>query len=129
MAKSGFTLLELMFVIAAILIMASFAAPIYSHILTRSHEAILKDDLFTMRSLIDRYTLDNQRLPKSLDELVQAGYLKGGLPTDPFTGSNQTWQPEIENGSSALGNEVPGVIDVHSGSDAQSLEGTPYSSW
>jgi prepilin-type N-terminal cleavage/methylation domain-containing protein len=92
LAESGFSLLELMIVVAVILIMASFAAPIYSRIVTRSHEAVLKDDLFTMRSLIDRYTLDNQRPPESLDDLVRAGYLKGGLPVDPFTGSNQTWQ-------------------------------------
>jgi general secretion pathway protein G len=128
-AESGFSLLELMTVISVMLIMASIAAPIYSRILTRSHEAVLRDDLFTMRSLIDRYTLDNQRPPESLDELVQAGYLKGGLPVDPFTGSNQTWQPEMEDVSSVLGDSVPGVIDVHSGSDATSLEGTPYSSW
>ena len=94
-AESGFTLLELMIVIAIILIMASVAAPIYSRIVTRSHEAVLRDDLFTMRSLIDRYTLDNQRPPESLDDLVRAGYLKGGLPVDPFTGSNQTWQPRV----------------------------------
>jgi len=105
----GFSLLELMTIIAIILVMASFSAPIYNRIVTRSHEAVLKDDLFTMRSLIDRYTLDNQRPPESLDELVQAGYLKGGLPVDPFTGSNQTWQPEMEDVSSALGHSLPGV--------------------
>jgi len=128
-AESGFTLLELMIVIAIILIMASVAAPIYSRIVTRSHEAVLRDDLFTMRNLIDRYTLDNQRPPESLDDLVQAGYLKGGLPIDPFTGSNETWQPETEDVSTGLGDSVPGVIDVHSGSNARSLEETPYSSW
>ena len=90
-SESGFTILELMVVIAIILIFASLAAPIYSRIITRSHEAVLRDDLFTMRKLIDQYTLDNRRPPESLDDLVQAGYLKGGLPVDPFTG--QIWQP------------------------------------
>jgi general secretion pathway protein G len=89
-AESGFTLLELMIVIAIILIMASFAAPTYSRIVTRSHEAVLKDDLFTMRKMIDQYTQDNHKPPESLDDLVTAGYLEGGLPNDPFTGSNRT---------------------------------------
>ena len=95
--ESGFTLLELMIVIAIILIMASFAAPIYSRIVTRSHEAVLKDDLFTMRQMISRFTLDNHRPPESLEELVKSGYLSGGLPIDPFTGSNQTWQADIKD--------------------------------
>ena len=127
--ESGFTLLELMIVIAIILIMASVAAPIYSRIVTRSHEAVLRDDLFTMRKLIDQYTLDNRRAPESLDDLVEEGYLKGGLPIDPFTGSNLTWQPEMEDVSTGLGDSASGIIAVHSGSDAVSLEGTPYSSW
>jgi general secretion pathway protein G len=121
-ATSGFTLLELMIVIAMILILASFAAPTYSRIVTRSHEAILKDDLFTMRKMINQYTLDNHQPPESLDDLVKAGYFEGGLPVDPFTRSSQTWRPETDVVSINPEETFTGVVDVHSGSNARSLE-------
>ncbi len=128
-AEGGFTLLELMVVLTLILILAAIAAPSYQVAITRAREAVLRDDLFTMRKLIDQYTLDKDRPPESLDDLVQAGYLRGGLPVDPFTGSNQTWQADIEEVPISPEQTVPGVVDVHSGSNATSLEGTPYSSW
>jgi general secretion pathway protein G len=127
--NGGFTLLELMVVLTLILILASIAAPSYRVAIVRARETVLKDDLFTMRKLIDQYTLDKNQPPQSLDDLVQAGYLRGGLPVDPFTGSNQTWQADIEEVPLSPEQTVPGVVDVHSGSSAQSLEGTPYSSW
>jgi len=127
--KGGFTLLELMVVLTLILILAAIAAPSYRVAIVRAREAVLKDDLFTMRKLIDQYTLDKKQPPESLDDLVQAGYLRGGLPVDPFTGSNQTWQVDIEEVPLSPEQTVPGVVDVHSGSNAESLEGTPYSSW
>jgi general secretion pathway protein G len=129
-SPGGFTLLELMVVLTLILILASFAFPTYQVAIVRAREAALRDDLYTMRSLIDQFTLDKQRPPQSLDELVEAGYLRGGLPADPFTRSNQTWQVDLEDvaipGSSQ---GVPGIVDVHSGSEETSLDGTPYSSW
>jgi len=120
-AESGFTLLELMVVLAMILIVASIAIPSYRVIIIRSHEAVLKDDLFTLRKMIDQYTQDNHKPPESLDDLVTTGYLEGGLPNDPFTGSNQTWQPDIETVSPSPEESVAGVVDVHSGSNARSL--------
>jgi general secretion pathway protein G len=128
-AECAFTLLELMVVLTLILILAAMAAPSYRIAIIRARETVLKDDLFTMRKLIDQYTLDKNQPPSSLDDLVQAGYLRGGLPVDPFTGSNQTWQVDIEEVPLSPEQTVPGVVDVHSGSEAQSLEGTPYSSW
>jgi len=128
-AGNGFTLLEMMVVLTLILILASIAAPSYRIAIIRAREAVLKDDLFTMRKLIDQYTLDKDKPPSSLEDLVEAGYLRGGLPIDPFTGSNQTWQSDIEEVPISPEETVPGVVDVHSGSDAKSLEGTPYSSW
>jgi general secretion pathway protein G len=125
----GFTLLELMVVLTLILILAAIAAPNYRVAIVRARETVLNDDLFTMRKLIDQYTLDKNQPPESLDDLVQAGYLRGGLPVDPFTGSNQTWQVDIEEVPLSPEQTVPGVVDVHSGSTAESLEGTPYSSW
>jgi general secretion pathway protein G len=127
--KNGFTLLELMVVLTLILILAAIAAPNYRVAIIRAREAVLHDDLFTMRKLIDQYTLDKNQPPESLDDLVQSGYLRGGLPVDPFTGSNQTWQADIEEVPLSPEQTVPGVVDVHSGSNADSLEGTPYSSW
>lgn len=87
----GFTLLELMMVLTLILILASFAVPTYHVAVVRAREAVLRDDLYTMRKLIDEFTIDKQRPPSTLDELVEAGYLRGGIPADPFTASNQTW--------------------------------------
>jgi general secretion pathway protein G len=128
-AKKGFTLLELMVVLTLILILAAIAAPSYRVAIIHARETVLHDDLFTMRKLIDQYTLDKNQPPASLDDLVEAGYLRGGLPVDPFTGSNQTWQVDIEEVPLSPEQTVPGVVDVHSGSNAQSLEGTLYSSW
>jgi len=128
-AAKGFTLLEMMVVLTLILILASIAAPSYQVAIIRARETVLKDDLFTMRKLIDQYTLDKNQPPESLDDLVQGGYLRGGLPVDPFTGSTQTWQADIEEVPLSPEETVPGVVDVHSGSNAVSLEGTPYSSW
>ena len=125
----AFTLIELMIVMVLIMILAAMAVPTYQVAVTRAREAVLKDDLFTMRKLIDQYTLDKQQPPESLDDLVQAGYLRGGLPVDPFTGSNQTWQVDVEEVPLTAQQTVPGIVDVHSGSEATSLEGTPYSSW
>lgn len=128
-AKKGFTLIELMVVLVLILILAAIAAPGYRVAIIRARETVLHDDLFTMRKLIDQYTLDKNQPPESLDDLVQAGYLRGGLPVDPFTGSNQTWQADIEEVPLSPEQTVPGVVDVHSGSSAESLDGTAYSSW
>jgi len=128
-AADGFTLLEMMVVLTLILILASMAAPSYRVAIIRARETVLKDDLFTMRKLIDQYTLDKNQPPESLDDLVQGGYLRGGLPVDPFTGSNQTWQADIEEVPLSPEETVSGVVDVHSGSNAMSLEGTQYSSW
>jgi len=124
----GFSLLEMMLVIAVILILASISAPIYMTAVVRAREAVLRDDLFTLRSLIDRFTLDNRRSPTRLEEFVEAGYL-GRLPTDPFTGSNETWQVEEESAPLSPQQPRPGIVGVHSGSNLVSLEGTPYSSW
>ena len=126
--QRGFTLIELMIVISIILILVSIAAPIYSSSITRAREAVLKDDLFTMRSVISQYTLDKQRAPQSLDDLVQAGYLKQ-IPVDPMTNARDTWTVDQEDVLLSVDQQQPGITDVHSGSTATSSDGTPYSSW
>ena len=124
----GFSLLEMMMVVTLILIIASISTPIYTTAMVRAREAVLRDHLYTLRALIDRFTLDNGRAPLRLEELVEKGYL-GRLPTDPFTGSNQTWQEEKEDAPLSPEQTSLGIEDVHSGSNELSLEGTPYNSW
>jgi general secretion pathway protein G len=133
----GFSLLETMMVVTVILIVASIATPIHQTCLRRTREAVLRhvpdgtwlrDHLFTLRALIDRFTLDNGRAPLRLQELVEKGYL-GRLPADPFTGSNETWQEEKEDAPLSPQQTSVGIKDVHSASNALSLERTPYSSW
>lgn len=125
----GFTLIEIMVVIVIILILATFAMPSYQVAVVHSREAVLKDDLFTMRKMIDEYTVDKQKPPESLDELVDAGYLRGGVPVDPFTGSNQTWRTDTEQVPITPDQATSGIVDVHSGSDDTAIDGTAYSSW
>ena len=128
-AVPGFTLLELMIVLTLIMILASFAIPTYQRAILRAREAVLREDLYTMRKMIDEYTLDKQYPPTTLEDLVSAGYLRGGIPADPFTQSNQTWQVVTEDVPLSPSQAASGIVDVHSGSDAESMEGTPYSSW
>ena len=126
----GFTLLELLIVMTIILILASMVTPTYHVAIVRAREAVLRDDLYTMRNLIDEYTLDKQQPPATLQDLVDDGYLRGGLPEDPFTSSNQTWKVDLEDVPLSPGQTVSGIVDVHSGSDDISSDGeTAYSSW
>ena len=125
----GFTLIELMVVIVIILILASFAMPSYHVAVIHAREAVLRDDLFTMRKLIDEYTIDKQQPPSSLDDLVTAGYLRGGIPVDPFTESTDTWKTDTESVPISADQSTSGIVDVHSGSEETSLDGTAYSSW
>jgi len=126
--RKGFSLLEMMMVVTLILIIASIATPVYRSVVVRAREAVLRDDLYTLRFLIDRFTVDNGRSPVHLNEIVEKGYL-GRLPTDPFTGSNDTWQEVQETAPPSPTQKYLGIADVHSGSDDLSLEGAPYSSW
>ena len=125
----GFTLIELMMVLTLLLILATMSLPIFHLAVVHAREAVLKDDLYTLRKLIDEYTLDKQHPPASLDDLVEAGYLRGGIPVDPFTGSNQTWRTDIEDVPLNPSQAGSGIVDVHSGSDETALDGTAYSSW
>ena len=125
----GFTLLELIIVVSVILILLSIAAPIYRTSIIRSKEAVLRDDLFTMRSLIDQYTVDKQAAPQSLQDLVAEGYLRA-IPVDPFTGTNQSWEEVYESDVLMDPDQtMAGITDVRSGSPLRSLSGDLYNSW
>jgi len=127
-ALLGFTLIELMIVITIIMILASISIPIYQASLVHAKEAVLRDDLFTMRSVIDQYTLDKQKAPQSLQDVVAAGYLKA-IPKDPFTDSTDTWQVSMDESLMDPTQTQPGIVDVHSGSNGVASDGTAYSSW
>jgi general secretion pathway protein G len=124
----GFTLIELMIVIFIIAILIGIAAPVYRNHVLRAREAVLKEDLYTMRSAIDQYTQDKNKAPQGLDDLVSAGYLKA-IPKDPITNSTETWQPAMEDVNETLEQNQTGITDVHSGSNETSSEGTAYSTW
>ena len=124
----GFTFVELMVVVAIIVILISIAIPVYQKSVIRAKESVLKNNLFTLRTVIDNYTYDKQKAPQALQDLVSEGYLKG-LPVDPVTGSNQTWQTVMEEASQATSQDQPGIFDVRSGSDKTGLDGVPYAQW
>jgi general secretion pathway protein G len=124
----GFTLLELMIVMAIILILATLGAGRYEQSIIRAHEAALKQDLFVMRNAIQQYTLDKEAGPNSLDDLVSSGYLRE-IPRDPIT-KQKEWMTSSDDLLASPDQTAPGITDVHSASDAISpFENTAYSSW
>jgi len=127
-AQRGFTLIELMVVMAIISVLLAIALPIYQKSITRAKESVLRNNLFTLRSMIDEYTIDKQKAPESLQDLVSEGYLRQ-IPQDPMTGSDGTWKIVMEDTPVGGSNNPPGIFDVHSGSDKTSLEGSSYSEW
>jgi general secretion pathway protein G len=125
--RRGFTFVEMMVVITIIVILISMAIPIYQKSIIRSREAVLKNNLFTLRTVIDNYTYDKEKAPQSLSDLVSDGYLKK-VPIDPITNTDQ-WKTVMEDATQAVNQAEPGIFDIHSNSDKISLDGTPYSSW
>jgi general secretion pathway protein G len=126
--RRGFTFVELMIVMAIIAILISIAIPIYQRTITRAKESVLKNNLFTMRTVIDEFTYDKQKAPQTLQDLVSDGYLRE-VPMDPMTNSNDTWKIIQEDATNTVNQQQPGIYDVRSGSDKISLEGTPYAEW
>jgi len=127
-SEQGFTLLELMIVMVVIGLLAAIAIPSYTNNIRNAKEAVLKEDLHTMRTAIDSYTVDKQKAPQSLDDLVQEGYLKT-MPVDPFTKRSDTWVPVEDDSMTNIDQTQSGIDDVHSGSQQTASDGTAYSTW
>lgn len=123
----GFTLIEMLIVITLIGILLSIAVPRYHQSILKAKEAVLRENLHTLRSTIDQFTLDKKRAPTSLGELVAESYLRV-LPPD-ISGSPDTWQVEYCDLLLDPDQGATGICDVRSGSSNPSSEGTPYSSW
>ena len=122
----GFTLIEMVVVISMILILLSIALPMYNQSVIRAREATLRQNLATLNKVIDQYTLDKQKAPQSLEDLVSAGYLKT-IPKD-IDGTTD-WALEEEDSLKSIDQTQPGIVGVHSGSDQTAIDGTAYSSW
>ena len=127
-SRRGFTLIEIMIVMTIISILVSIAVPLYQASIRRARESVLRNNLFTLRTVIDEYSFDKKKAPQTLQDLVSEGYLRQ-IPIDPITGSSQTWVVVNEDALTSVDQTEPGIFDVRSGSDEKSLEGTPYSDW
>jgi general secretion pathway protein G len=123
----GFTLIELMIVMAITAILLAMAVPMYQKSVVRAKESVLRQNLFTLRTVIDEFTYDKAKAPQSLQDLVSEGYLRQ-VPVDPMT-AQPDWQVVMEDAVSSVNQTEPGIFDVRSKSDRKSLEGTPYNEW
>ena len=126
--QSGFTLIELMIVMAIIGILATLAVPSYVTAIKHAREAVLREDLHVMRQAIDSYTMDKQKAPQTLDDLVQGGYLKP-IPEDPMPHSSDTWVTDQSQDLYSIDQTDPGIDNVHSGSDESGTNGEAYNTW
>lgn len=121
--RNGFTLVELLVVMAILALLLSIAVPRYMNSVEKSREAVLRANLALTRQMLDKYFEDTGRYPDALEHLVRQQYLRA-IPQDPVTGSSATWvvvaPPEPAQG---------GVFDVHSGAPGNALDGSAYGEW
>ena len=127
-AADGFTLIELIIVMTVIGLLASIAIPSFINSVKRAREAVLKEDLHTMRSAIDGYTVDREQAPQTLDDLVQAGYLKS-IPVDPMTSKSDTWITSQSDVLTSISETQGGISDVHSGAQGLATDGSSFNTW
>lgn len=125
---AGFTLIELIIVMTIIGLLTAIAIPSYVNSVKKAREAVLREDLHTMRSAIDSYTVDKDQAPQSLDDLVQSGYLKS-IPVDPITDRTDTWITGQSDTLTSISETQGGIDDVRSGAQALASDGSSYSTW
>jgi general secretion pathway protein G len=126
--EQGFTLIELMVVMLIIGVLMAIAVPNYIAAVKAAKESVLKEDLHVMRQAIDSYTMDKQKAPQSLQDLVEAGYLKS-IPQDPMTRTTDAWVVDQSDSLHSIDQSEPGIDDVHSGDQDAGSDGQPYSTW
>jgi general secretion pathway protein G len=128
--RPGFTLIELIIVFTLIGILVGLGLPQFKYATRKAREAVLKEDLFQMRKLIDQYYTDKEKYPAALQALVEEGYLRQ-IPVDPFTKSSQTWTEvrETLTEENLLSGQTLGITDVHSGATEKGMDGTAYNTW
>ena len=126
--NAGFTLMELMIVMAIVGVLTVVAVPRFASAIRQAKEAALKEDLHVMRAAIDSYTMDKQKAPQSLNDLITDGYLKA-IPEDPFTHTKETWVTDSSDAMRSVDQTEPGIEDVHSGSQELGSDGQSYSTW
>lgn len=126
----GFTLIELTIVFALIGILVGLGIPQYKYAAQRAREAVLKENLYQMRTLINQYYTDKEKYPASLQALVEDNYLRS-IPADPITKTSETWVevPQTLTEEELLAGIMPGIVDVFSGSERTGTDGTPYNTW
>ena len=126
-ARRGFTLIEMMIVMAIIVILIAIAVPFYQKAITRAKESVLHSNITAMRSAIDEYAFDKQKAPQSLQDLVKDGYLRE-VPKDPIAQTSD-WKIIMEDAGQAVNSSEPGIFDIRSTSSKIGLDGTHYSDW
>jgi general secretion pathway protein G len=126
--KKGFTLIEMMIVMAIIVILVAVAVPFYQKAIIRAKESVLHNNIFALRQAIDEYAYDKQKAPQSLQDLVSAGYLRE-VPKDPITQRADSWKTIMEDAGQAVSPSEPGIYDIRSGASLKSSDGTSYADW
>lgn len=126
--ERGFTLMEMLIVVAMIGIVASIAVGQYRQSIQKAREAVLRENLYVMRTAINQYFADKGKYPSDLVALVDDKYLRG-VPEDPVTQSSETWIEEFSEYDEGDISTEPGIVEVRSGAEGFGLDGTPYGDW